>query len=267
MTDTIREELTPEQRSMDLDLVFDPIFVNLRKTQTVLGDTFIDLVNMLASDISPQIPEWMRTTQMHHIYSKVALDICNKAGVKTLSEVIASGKINPGMIICSTEKLIGTEEVYEKNQVLIECIPSMLINYIVEIGLSTSYITCDTGRLELSQESEIGIIGQVEKSETDYIYIRPLIMGAPTLQVKSNNKPSFAYKWFGYDYFENFVEDIDEFNKASEIPMDVDWSVMNDIPEVAVKSCFCNLLGDIPKKRLGWRTIRYFFIFSSFMWY
>jgi hypothetical protein len=43
-----------------------------------------------------------------------------------------------------------------------------------------------------------------------------------------------------WDFFQHFVEDIDEFSKVKDIPADIDWTPMARISERAFKTCLCD---------------------------
>jgi len=248
MSQATRHDLTPEQRSLQLELVLDPIFVNMRKIETVFGQRAMKMVDFLAEQIPSQTPQWMRKTRMFHAYSRVVLDLCNDIGVSTLGQALASPAIRRGILVCSIERLVGTEDVYEQKQGTVAWLPSVETDYQVSLHFSTSYITCDTGFLDLSRESEIGLVAQVESIAGTSVQLRPLLMGAPTLGLGPCRDPGFDTTWWGYDYFENFPEDIDEFARMKDVPMQVDWSTMQLIPEAAVKACLCEILGQAPRK-------------------
>jgi len=115
--------------------------------------------------------------------------------------------------------------------------------------------------MELSQESAISYVGLVEEVESDKIVIAPLVMGAPWLHPSPDRDPAFDLMWSHYDFFENFVEDVDEFALAKEVPRNeagVDWQVLKEIPEAAVKKALCTLLGDRPVKDWGGEQFDHF---------
>jgi hypothetical protein len=54
-----------------------------------------------------------------------------------------------------------------------------------------------------------------------------------------------------YDFYEVFVEDVDEFSAVREVPTPSDFSVMEGISESAFKACLGEILGDATGKDWG----------------
>ena len=75
-------------------------------------------------------------------------------------------------------------------------------------------------------------------------------MGFPWLEARETS-PDFDIMWFGYDFFENFIEDFDEFSRVAEVPLPPDPEPMKQIPETAFKSCLAQILGDVNQKDWG----------------
>src|SRR5690606_2058251 len=99
---SFREDLTSEQRSIDLELTIDPGFVQHRKIETILGREGINIIHNAISKIPDSVPEWQRTVHIDHIYKDAFLMFCSGLGVKTLQDLMADEK---GRLFCSVENL------------------------------------------------------------------------------------------------------------------------------------------------------------------
>jgi hypothetical protein len=95
----------------------------------------------------------------------------------------------------------------------------------------------------------------MEVNDTNII-IHPIIMGSPTFDHILNKevKEEINLNWFGWDFYETYPEDIDEFQKIETIT-DVrieEWTqYMKETPEGVVKTKFCEILNEIPQKDWG----------------
>jgi len=62
----------------------------------------------------------------------------------------------------------------------------------------------------------------------------------------------------GYEFFENFIEDFDEFSKVKKYPLPPHSTQMKNISESAFKTCLAELLGDTIFMDWGGETSDYF---------
>jgi hypothetical protein len=115
----------------------------------------------------------------------------------------------------------------------------------------------DTLRLYLYKGTTISLVAQLYEVENDVIIFEPLVMGFPLLLSDSNNL-DFDILWWGNSFFENFVEDFDEFSKVSDIPVPSDSEPMKFISESAFKKCLAMILGDHTQNDWGGEASDYF---------
>lgn len=241
-----RDILTTAQRTLDLELRLDPMFVNHRLIGSIFGDKFIDLVNQRVAEIPPNVPEWQKNVQIDHIYTSSVLYICKVLKIPSLGALI---NFKRGHLFNSTEEFLGSDAVYDDDQASLDWIPSYETDYKVRIDFSTRHITGDTARMMLSRQETYGVVGQFQRIEEDNVLVfRPVIMGSPWLTTGSDIKPDFDIVWHSSTYYEIYPEDFDEFSLIKEVGMDEDWSVMGRISEFAFKQCICELLCDTPQK-------------------
>jgi hypothetical protein len=247
----IREKLTTEQRAIDLDLIIDPGFVNHRKIQTVIGKSGMELIDRGIRNL-PELPEWQKNVRIDHIYSEVMLIFCETIGIRTLQFNLATG-IGLGQLFCSAERLGPCPDVYGKPRVVSKWIPpkGSNVNIEVEFHYSTAHIRGDTMLFRLHDGNHVfAIIAELVEVDENRALFEPLIMGFPWLRSKEES-PSFDIGWFGYSFFENFVEDFDEFSRVKQYPLPSDSEPMRNISEKAFKRCLAEILGDTAMKDWG----------------
>jgi hypothetical protein len=85
-----------------------------------------------------------------------------------------------------------------------------------------------------------------------------LLMGAPWLSAKVDPSPVPLPEWESYGFYEQFVEDIEEFAKVCDVEMPTDFDVMREISEAAFKKCLAEILGDAARKDWGGETSDHF---------
>jgi len=246
----IREALTPEQRAIDLDLVVDPGFVNHRKIQTILGKSGMKFIDLNIRN-QPDLPEWQKKVRIDHIYSEAVLIFCREVGIQTLQHNLATGT---GHLFCSVEKLGPCPDAYDKTRVISEWLPPENNELKVEFHYSTAHIHSDTTRSRLHDGNHVfAIVAHLLKFDGTCAIFDPLLMGAPWLREK-NEPPTFDIMWYGYDFFENFLEDFDEFRRVKDIPSPNDVEPMRYISESAFKQCIAKILGDAVQSDWGGET-------------
>ncbi len=242
----IREKLTTEERSLNLKHTIDPGFVNRRKIQTLLGEKGMQIVDREISQLPPQLPDGYREGRIDHIYTQVLLDYCKVFKIKTLEEVLASECVT---MFCSTEKLAPCGDIFAE-RTSSRIIPKGNCEYRVEIQYSTMHISSATLKSELHRGAELSLIAELHQKEGDLLIFHPFIIGFPWL---FSDNPEWEEKimWWRYDFFENFIEDFDEFGKVKKTPESKSYEPMRDISEQAFKTCLAEILGDPTKKDWG----------------
>jgi len=244
----IRQNLTTEERSMDVRHSIDPGFVNFRLIGTVVGAQGMKEVNRLSSLITDD-PDWLKKTKLCHIYTQVVLTFCKVLQVPTLGELLINGD---GRIFCSTEELIGTKDVYKKLRLTVPIKTTGDYGYEVFLEFGTEHIHSDTLKTEIDQGHVLSIIAINPKVSGNTITFQPLVIGSPWLET-DNSEWNSKIVWWGNEYYEHFIEDVDEFAKCQNIPTPSidEASVMKSISENAFKYCLAKILGDGTVKDWG----------------
>jgi len=252
---SIRESLSSEQRSLDLELTIDPGFVHHRKIETILGNDGIAVIHNAINKIPDSVPEWQKTTHINHIYKDAFLLFCSSIGVKTLQDLLLDEK---GRIFCSVETLEPCESIYDEDRVISVWKPITPYNRKIEFHYSTQRISSDTlkSRLHIG-EGKFAIVAELSNVKKDVLIFDPIIMGFPWLR-DGKEKPNFDIMWYGSTYFENFIEDFDEFQKVRDLETPSNPDEMKNISEYAFKICLSEILGDSVQKDWGGETSDYF---------
>jgi hypothetical protein len=251
--ESVRKYLTPEERALPLEQTVDPGFVHKRKIQTIMGPQAMRVVDELISRL-PSLPDWQREVRIDHIYKDVFLEFCKIHGIKSLEEVLAQGK---GHMICSTETVAPCDDIYDAERAVSLWVPRGESEYRVEFHYSTELVTSDTLRSEMHQGGEISIVAELHKVEGNILVFHPLLMGSPWLR-SSNPEWEERIMWWNLDFFENFIEDIDEFSKVLEYKKPNDFTPMKNISERAFKRALSFILGDSISKDWGGETSDHF---------
>jgi hypothetical protein len=119
-----------------------------------------------------------------------------------------------------------------------------------ELHLSTKHISSDTTRMEINRGDLQSFIATVRGVDGNRLILHPLIIGAPWLET---DNPAWKEKivWFGREFYEHFIEDIDQFTRVRDIAEDADFGIMERITERAFKTCLGEILGDTTVKDWG----------------
>jgi hypothetical protein len=249
MTEHIfRTRFTPDQRAAPLLPYLDPGLVNPRRVQMLLGSTGMQVVDDAIRGLPPDLPGWQREVRIDHIYTEAVLIACREA--PSLAAVVANPLPQLGTIVASTEILEGSRDVYERERLRLRWRPELELPKAVYFDLSTRHIRADTLRSWLAETRLISFVAILDEVADDRLVFGPLVMGGPWLRHPPNGI-DFETMFLHWDFFEHFVEDIDEFRRVVDVPGDVDWSQMKGISERAFKSCLCELLGDQSRKDWG----------------
>jgi hypothetical protein len=244
-------DLSPDERAQSIRHYIDPGFVNFRLVETVVGETGVAEINR-SIGLLPNDPEWVRRTKIGHVYTRVALTFCEVIGVPSLGEVLARGH---GKIFCSTEQLGPVEGVYDLKRLTVPITVPGDIAYRVTLELGTEHISSDTLKMEIDRGGPLSVIAAMPQLRGEILSFRPLIIGSPWLETEN---PEWTDKivWWGHEYFENFIEDFDEFSriKNEPLPSQEEAAIMEQITERAFKVCLAEILGDQPKSDWGGET-------------
>jgi len=250
----LRTELSPEQRTADMRLSIDPGFVHHRKIQTLLGQDGMKYIDEAINQL-PDQPDWMRSTRINHIYTEAVLIFCKALEIPTLGQILATRQ---GRVFCSTEKLEPTPDIGETERAITRILTPGVDEPIVELHYSPSHIVASTTRTDLRQGETLSIVAQFHSYRDGRLVFHPLLMGGPWLSAETEPGPFPAPEWFSYAYFENFIEDIDEFAAVRDTPTPTDFQIMEEISEAAFKQCLVEILGDTAKADWGGETSDHF---------
>lgn len=252
---SIRTDLTSAQRAVELKHTIDPGFVHHRKIQTILGVKGMKVIDKVIKDL-PDLPDWQKKVRIDNIYTEAFLVWCSSIGIKPLGEIIATKQ---GRMFCSTEKIAPCKEVYDKQRVVSLWVPQGNCKEKVEFHYSTSHISSDTLKSRLhSGDCPISIIAELTNYNKNIAVFDPIIMGSPWLAPAGDIEPNFDIIWYGNSFFENFIEDFDEFSKVKDHSIPKNVEPMRNISEAAFKACLAVLLGDVAPKDWSGETSDYF---------
>lgn len=250
----LRESLTPAQRTADMRLTIDPGFVHHRKIETLVGPKGMALVDRDIARL-PELPDGLRRQRINHIYKNVLLLFCEINEARTLGEVLSARR---GTLFCSTEQLLPSPDVYRSERAVSRVLVPGVDDLEVELHYSTSHISADTTRSELAEGETMSVIAEQHATRDGKVIFHPLLMGAPWLYSDAEISPVPSPEWESYGFFENFIEDITEFEKVKDIAFPDDFEVMKDITEGAFKQCLGEILNDSTRKDWGGETSDHF---------
>ncbi len=243
----IRKELSIDQRNSRARLTIDTGFVNVRAVETVLGPPGVRAIDQQIRAL-PDLPEWQRSVRIGHIYRTTVLAFCEHIGIPPLGALLAAGK---GRMFCSVETLAPCPEVYDRARVVNRVVTPGVDSPTVELHYSTQHITSDTLRMELHEGDRVAVVAILHQMVDDRLIFHPLVMGGPWLVTESELFPEGLAECWSYDFFEQFVEDIDEFAQVRAVMLPDDFGVMEWISEAAFKRCLAEILGENPSKDWG----------------
>jgi hypothetical protein len=190
----------------------------------------------------------------HHLMVDLVLARCKELGIKTLGEVLQSPR--EGELFCSTEELEGTEDVYTEERVRNHVLLPYESDTQIFLEFGVGHFVADTGRTEQSDRNKVSLVGQIRNIDDREIVVHPIIMGAPWLDHPFNKdvKVGVDLAWYGFEWYEIFPEDIDEFSRCENVTISSpdEWmDYMRNAPENEIKAKFCEILGDIPGNDWG----------------
>jgi hypothetical protein len=245
--------LDSETRATELQHTIDAGFVNRRLVETVVGPQGVALIDRDIAAIPSGFQEWERANRIRWIYTGVTLAFCAVNGIRTLRDVLAS---ESGRMFCSTEEVAACRGIYKTDRVTL-AIRTPNSRFKVRLEFSTNHISADTLWARLYQGTTVSIIAMFDRKDGEWLTFRPLIIGFPWL-TSTDARFGDAAMWWGYTFFENFIEDFDEFSKVRQVAEPRSLDPMRTITEQAFKTCLASLLGDGVSKDWGGETSDYF---------
>lgn len=249
---SIRQGLTHEQRNAQGCLTIDPGFVNHRLVESVVGPAGMSVIDQLTSALPAQA-DWQREVRVDQIYTRVLLEVCRVVGAVTLSTML---KERRGRLFTSVEYVHPNPSVYEDQRTSSDIVIRGVSDLKATMAYDTRKIRASTTRSQLAAGSELAIVGLIDGIHGDQVLIQPLIIGAPWLQLDQDL--IHGAEWYSHEFFENFVDDIDEFSLVRSVDQMIDFDIMRTITEHAFKTCVAEILGDFVSKDWGGETSDHF---------
>lgn len=250
----IRNRLTSDQRNYEPRAGIDAGFLNYRRLFPFVPAPTREAIEWRIASLSPSIHAQLRELTRDYDYISAALYLANERGARTVQQILASGQYMVGDVVSSSDEILGSHEVYEKERVVLRIHTECDFEKIAWLRLSTANIKADTTRMELSQRHQLSFVGTIDEIADDNIFIAPLVLGAPWLHPGPSGEAGFALTWSRGEFFENFVEDIDEFSAVRDFPRaeaSENWQILREVPERGVKAAICRILGDQQFKDWG----------------
>ena len=241
-----RDESTTDHRLTELTYTIDPGFVNRRRVDTCFGAKFGEVLQSQIARLSPA-PGGLYEVAVDRVYTQAVMSVVEHLSIKTLSEAIC---VRQGHLICSTEQVAPCKDVYDQKRVESEVLPRGNVDQRVFLEYSTGHIRSDTLRCDLHRGSTVAFVAEFDRIEEGNLFLRPLVMGGPWLNHHEEAIANWAM-WEINDHFENFIEDIKEFEAVSGVPKPIDLEPMKHISENAFKTCLVEILGDNARKDWG----------------
>lgn len=246
-------KLSEKERAVSPYHHIDPGFINERLCFSTFGIKF----HKLYEERRKPGNDHMEVLYNHHLLVDMVLILCRNYETPTLVEVVQNPV--PGKCFCSTEKSMGVggsvygkgKRVQSRIRLPFRCTKKVVLSF------GTEHFVADTGKMEMSDEHVVSIVGVIREVKKDEIVVYPLIIGAPSFDHPKNQDlgvDPMQLLWGGWDLYQLVPEDIEEFSKLTDIKMSnqKEWlAVMKDLSEDDVKSKICNILGDSSKKDWG----------------
>jgi hypothetical protein len=250
---SFKKHTTREFRALPLSLTIDPGFVHRRKIQTILGQPGMTIVDNMVGRL-PLMADWQREVRIDHVYTSVMLEYCRIHQAKTLEEILIHGGDN---LFCSTFKVAGCSNLFKTRRGNNKIKLALQFGRTVEMQYSTDFVKSDTLRTRLHSGSAVSAIGIISDLHDKKIIVEPLILGFPWL-MSEDPKWSERIMWFNNGFYENYLEDFDEFARVTERELPEDYSRMKKIPEVGFKRALARVLVDRPQSDWGGESSDHF---------
>lgn len=226
-------------------LIVDPGFVHHRKIQAILQAQGTDIINNQIAQIPATVPEWQKSVQIDHIYTRLLLQFCKINGINTLEQILLEQR---GRLFCSIVKLKPCKELYSEPRAILEAEPFEGSNLKVEFHITCNRVTGDTLRSHLSEGGEFAIVAEHFALDGNKLIFHPLIIGFPYLGDAATGDLS----WTRYsDYYRLYLEDFDEFSKLKDHDLPTDFGVMQQIKESVFKAALGKILKESTPKDWG----------------
>lgn len=198
-------------------------------------------------DRLPKCQAWQHRVRVDHIYKDVLLEFCRIRNVPSLHDFLLEPCSD---LFCSTESLKPCPEFFDVKRVTSHVALKVRRKYSVELRYTRSLVKADTLMSHLQRGSKISIIAVFSEAIQRKLVFEPLVMGFPWLYAEDTTSADKAL-WWNNTFFENFIEDIDEFKKVREIERFNDFGAMRKISEWGFKRALTTILGETASRDWG----------------
>lgn len=237
-----RSTVSPEDRALDLVMRIDPGFVNHRLAAAILGTKGMEIVDYNTERLPADLPPPLRQVRIDNLIADILLKSCEVTGVPTLRAALSEPR-GGIVVIAATEELGPCPDIFEaergRNQIKLEGFDG--IDAVLEYSVAN--VWSDTSKFELNKGCTRAFVGTLEWSDERSVIVRPAVMGPPWVDTQTPD-PDMRWPWYSYDYFEHFIEDIDEFSAVRDEPTPDSVDELEAISERAFKTCLGEILGD-----------------------
>jgi hypothetical protein len=239
-TQSIRTELSSENRATLLDLSVDPGFVHHRKIQALIGREGMRVIDQMINEL-PDLPDFQRRLRIDYIYRDVLLEWCRQSRTGTLEDSLSSEAAEG--VFCSIELLEPQKKLNNSNRVVSVWKPRHPYALPVEFEYDPALISGSTLALRLENgDDSFALVAHFKRGQRS-IRCEPFLIGFPLLVLENGSHAGGWAPFFAREFYEHFVEDFEEFSKVREIPVPDSPQPMQEISEAAFKLCVSKILG------------------------
>lgn len=182
------------------------------------------------------------------------LRFCILHKVPTLGSLLAKGQ---GSVFCSTEKVTASKNVWKDGRIQTRLRPVGNSKQVVLLEYSTTHFYATSVRARMEEGGAVAIIAVFDRAEDDTFVFRPLVIGFPSV---ASDDPAWSEKvmWLGYEFYQNSVQDFDDFQAVRSHRRPRIFDAMRGITERAFQSCLAEVLGDSVSNHWGGETSDHF---------
>ncbi|CAM2066755.1 Methyltransferase [Sulfidibacter corallicola] len=212
----------------------------------------MELIKRFTDQMSPSTPEWQKQIFFDKCYTKVVVDFCKVNNISSLDHLILSRK---GRLFCSVVKLLPCPEIYNKQEVHLECASFKSVGLDVVFRVTVKKVTGDTLKSRLHYGGEFAIVALLERKAGKQLLFHPLIIGLPhMMDMDTGNLTWNLYN----DYYNVYIENFDEFSRVRDYKLSSNFSEMKHIKEKTFKSALGRILSESTPKDWGGETSDFF---------
>ena len=243
--ESYRDHTSIDQRTANLQHFIDPGFVHKGKIEGIIGPENMQVIDSLIAHL-PDMPDGIKEARIDRIYTRVFLNVCEQTGIPTLGQMLARGE---GAVFCSTEELAPCPEIWDELRCTSIWVSPGNSTREVVFEYSTDKVRGDTLKSRLASGHQISVVAELRQGTPTRAVFEPIIMGFPV--VEPIQEIDWDPSWFGFEFYEQFIEDFDEFERVRDCATPSTLEPMREISEAAFKKCLADLLGGEAAKDWG----------------